>query len=247
MGACMSSSSTQAMPQGQGGRQQRTVQEERMNNEMTTMMQTVMQHQQQHVANQQQMVRDDPECKDLMDRQMKIQQQILAAFQAGDQNEVARVQSEAMALQQHPKYLKLMMPTMPNPKMMHTKVSTSNSNQKTSTFSANPGIPVGFPPNNANANIRTMNAMNAGMGNINVGSMGMGVTNISAPLNDPPAAFGGGPTTTTTTSTSTSGMANEGVGVYVGHDAGGNSMFSDMLSGVGGGYSNTTTTTDTNF
>ena len=222
MGACMSSSS----------------------------MQTVMQHQQQHVANQQQMIRDDPEIKDLMDRQMKIQQQILAAFQAGDQNEVARVQSEAMALQQHPKYLKLMMLTaMPNPKMMHTKVSTSNSNQKTSTFSANPGIqgPVGFPPNNANAILRTMNAMTAGMGNINVGSTGTGVTNISAPPYDPPAAYGGGPTTTTTTTTSTSGMVNEGVGVHVGNDAGGNSMFSDMLSGVVGGYSNTTTTTDTNF
>jgi len=85
-----------------------TRQEERMGNMMANMATM----QQQQLAKQQQMVRDDPECKQIFDQQTLIQQKILTATQAGDGAGVSQGQIEMMELQKNPKWMKMMMPDM---------------------------------------------------------------------------------------------------------------------------------------
>lgn len=98
---------------------------------MQTLMQNVTQMQQEHLAHQQQIMQDDPECKELMDRSMAINQKMLAAFQSGDQAALARAQSENLELQKHPKYMKLMMPTNLHTKMFKSHGKTTvKQNQK---------------------------------------------------------------------------------------------------------------------
>ena len=116
--------------------------QERQTNMMQNMMQNVTQMQQQTLAHQQQMIRDDPDCKVLMDRQMEIQQKMLAAMQSGDQSALARAQSESIELQQNPKYMKLMMPQVPNLFKMGGTSGLPTKTQ-TSTFSAGGGAGMG--------------------------------------------------------------------------------------------------------
>ena len=103
---------------------------------MQTMMQNVTQMQQEQLARQQQIMQDDPECKELMDRLMAINQKIIAAFQSGDQAALARAQSENLELQKHPKYMKLMMPTIPQTKTFLTRRRTDVKHNQ-SAFTTN--------------------------------------------------------------------------------------------------------------
>lgn len=79
---------------------------------MGNMMANMVNMQQAQLAKQQQMVRDDPECKQLFDQQALIQQKILTAMQAGDGAGISQGQLEMGQLQKNPKWMKMMMPDM---------------------------------------------------------------------------------------------------------------------------------------
>jgi hypothetical protein len=170
---------------------------------MQNLMQNLTQMQQENLARQQQIMQDDPECKELMDRSMAINQKVLAAFQSGDQAALARAQSENLELQKHPKYMKMMMPTN-----LHTKVFKSHGKTKTTV------------KNNQEAFATTSDSMNmfAFSGGSGAGSTPSGFD------------YGGG---VGEASMPSSGFDNGGggAGAFSGFDnggGGGSSMFTDM-------------------
>lgn len=85
--------------------------ENRMQNMMGTFMQQAQQMQQESIARQQQMARDDPECKALLDRMYDLQRRSIAAYSTGDQAAISRIQYESMELNKNPKFIEMMMPT----------------------------------------------------------------------------------------------------------------------------------------
>jgi hypothetical protein len=78
------------------------------NLQMMDMMRIVQVALRQRTAKQAQMVRDDPECKVLLDRQMDLQSRGMQAAKKGDQNALIQIQAEYMELCKNPKYMKMM-------------------------------------------------------------------------------------------------------------------------------------------
>lgn len=120
--------------------------ENRMQNMMGTLMQQAQQMQQESIARQQQMARDDPECKTLLDRMYDLQRRSIAAYSTGDQAAISRIQYESMELNKNPKFIQMMMPSgsilhqrvakhSPNmfPTMNHSKVKTTESKYHTTS------------------------------------------------------------------------------------------------------------------
>lgn len=133
MGACYS---TEAIHQHQLRKTQR-------------MMEIVAPIHQKHLAKQQQKARDDPECKDVMDRQAKIYQQMSAAMQAGNQSAVMQAQSEMLELAQNPKYLQMAIPKI-NPykvsyQMMFGKNKKATPSSGASAFATSSNPPSTSP------------------------------------------------------------------------------------------------------
>ena len=98
-------------------------------------MQLAVAMQQQQLATQQQMMRDDPECKQLMDKQMDIQKRILEAASRGDANASIQIQQEYVELMKNPKFMKMMTPDISALKKM-TKMNfntKTNGSQATNT------------------------------------------------------------------------------------------------------------------
>jgi len=97
---------------------------ERKNQRQGQMMENMMENmkamQEQNLLKQQQMIRDDPECKQLFDQHTNLTQQIFAATLAGDQAGQIQARSELMALGKNAKYMKLMMPAMSDGAQMKT-------------------------------------------------------------------------------------------------------------------------------
>lgn len=85
--------------------------ENRMQNMIGTLMQQVQQMQQESTARQQQMARDDPECKALLDKMYDLQRRSIDAHSSGDRAELSRIQYESMELNKNPKFLQMMMPS----------------------------------------------------------------------------------------------------------------------------------------
>lgn len=85
--------------------------ENQMQNMMGTLMQQVQQMQQESTARQQQMARDDPECKALLDKMYDLQRRSIDAHSSGDRAELSRIQYESMELNRNPKFLQMMMPS----------------------------------------------------------------------------------------------------------------------------------------
>ncbi len=109
------------------------------------MMGSMMQLQQQQLEKQQQMIRDDPECKRLFDKHMELQGRIMTAMQTGDRDGALRAQKEAMELQTNPKYLQMMMPDMNAMRQAATQGFRSNNNgggAANATFSSNTTQPT---------------------------------------------------------------------------------------------------------
>eukprot|EP00547_Thalassionema_nitzschioides_P012861 CAMPEP_0194258552 /NCGR_PEP_ID=MMETSP0158-20130606/41559_1 /TAXON_ID=33649 /ORGANISM="Thalassionema nitzschioides, Strain L26-B" /LENGTH=177 /DNA_ID=CAMNT_0038998013 /DNA_START=24 /DNA_END=554 /DNA_ORIENTATION=- len=83
------------------------------------MTQMMAKMQQEQLKKQQQMVRDDPECKALLEKQADLQSKILSATLASDQVGVKQSTLEIAQLQQNPKYVAMMMPArVPDMRMM---------------------------------------------------------------------------------------------------------------------------------
>jgi len=205
------------------------------------MMQIIASMQQEHLAKQQQMIRDDPECKDIMDRQTIMQQQILAAMKAGNQSAVMQAQSEMLELQKHPKYLQLMMPTKVDPsKILFGKNTRATPSPGASAFATSSNPPSTSPW--ASSEEPAPSAPTAGTGG-NKPDVHVPIA-TAVPMHSYNA---GNAHVTTSTMQSMGGMphfyAMNGGNVMNGqmnfgggsNMTGADSMFSDMLNSMGGG------------
>lgn len=89
-------------------------QQKRLNNIMANQFTMMAEMQHKQLIKQQQMIREDPECKNLMDRQIDIQKKILEASTQGDSAAVMKCQQEYVELMQNPKYAEMMLPDIKN-------------------------------------------------------------------------------------------------------------------------------------
>jgi|AntRauTorckE5430_2_1112549.scaffolds.fasta_scaffold05723_3 uncharacterized membrane protein YgcG len=107
---------------------------------MARMQQQMVNMQEQQLAKQQQMVRDDPECKEILDQHTSIQQKMLVAMQAGDQAGQAQAQKESMELYKNPKYMKMMMPDVPHITMGFEGMGRMGNPSVTTTTTKKTGV-----------------------------------------------------------------------------------------------------------
>ncbi len=114
-----------------------TSQQNRMHQMMQNQMSAVTSMQQQHISKQQQMMRDDPECKHLMDKQMEIQKRTLEAMSRGDASSSLQAQNDMMELMKNPKMMTLMMPDL----SLMTKMGNVHQG-----VNAAPVVSEGIPP-----------------------------------------------------------------------------------------------------
>jgi len=185
------------------------------NVQMYNMMKMMQEMMEQRVARQAQMVRDDPECKALLDRQIDLQSKGAQAAARGDQAALLQIQMEYMELCKHPKFMTMMMPEQ------HT-FTTSSDGRTTGGF----GMPMngfGMNPDNQNGNncnpfINFMSAMTPQRDMFHNTNTGNGIPMSFATSSN--TNFGttsnfGGPTTfynTATTSPAYEGYASTSVG-----------------------------------
>eukprot|EP00546_Thalassionema_frauenfeldii_P020851 CAMPEP_0178903548 /NCGR_PEP_ID=MMETSP0786-20121207/5214_1 /TAXON_ID=186022 /ORGANISM="Thalassionema frauenfeldii, Strain CCMP 1798" /LENGTH=207 /DNA_ID=CAMNT_0020574923 /DNA_START=8 /DNA_END=631 /DNA_ORIENTATION=+ len=93
------------------------------------MMNQVQQMQEQQLERQQQMVRDDPECKAILDQHLELQGRAIAAAQSGNNDEMARIQTESLELQKNPKYMQMMMMPSHTDMMKNVKMGQTKTKQ----------------------------------------------------------------------------------------------------------------------
>jgi hypothetical protein len=168
---------------------------------MGNMMANMVNMQQAQLAKQQQMVRDDPECKQLFDQQALIQQKILTAMQAGDGAGISQGQLEMGQLQKNPKWMKMMMPDMQEMTQVtrngvtqmgsggNTRVTTHKFTSNNSTNAA--PMAAAFPVHSATTDPSSMfSYMSSGGGFGDGGNFGGGTTNYGGGTTD----YGGGTT-----------------------------------------------------
>lgn len=97
-------------------------------------MNQVQQMREQQLSRQQQMARDDPECKAILDKHLELQGRAMAAAKTGNNAEMARIQTESFELQKNPKYTQMMMPShadmVKNVKMMQTTTKQFSRTRK---------------------------------------------------------------------------------------------------------------------
>lgn len=113
----------------------------RQNDMMNDMMTQMVNIQHQQVTKQQQMIRDDPECKALMDKYTLLQKRALEAV--GDTNASLQVQAEMMDLMKNPKMMKMIMPDMSVLKTVRRTQGGAFGATTTTTSTSTGGFGVG--------------------------------------------------------------------------------------------------------
>ena len=97
MGACISSSDTISLFDERSRRSE----------ELQTIFMTMALELKEH---QEQMIRDDPIYKVLLDRIMDVQQRIVEATRSGDQDSLEQARNEVLELQRNPKFFEIAVP-----------------------------------------------------------------------------------------------------------------------------------------
>lgn len=62
-------------------------------------------------SQQEQLIKDDPECKVLMNKIIDIQQKIVDGTKSGNQDTMVQAHTELLELQHNPKFLNMVIPT----------------------------------------------------------------------------------------------------------------------------------------
>ncbi len=158
-------------------------------NLMANMQNMAIQMQQNMIAHQQKMIQEDPECKDLMDKHMKINQKMFAAMQSGDQGALSDAQMEALELQKHPKYLQLMMPQVHTTKNVTSSGPASANMAKNMTFKVNTSTSIPGQHMNTGTGHKKSSQIPTGIGGSN-GFEGGGLESMFSQIN---TGMNGGP------------------------------------------------------